>query len=377
MKKNKFGRFGSAEEWMRRRRKVSTVLVLSAFVMLILVVALLLAGGVVLLIQHLRGRELILDLRVAILMVVGISAVMGYGLTVLLGSTVLLKPVNRLVGAMEQLAGGNFDTRLDFKGTVFNNDNFREISDGFNKMAEELGNTEMLRSDFINNFSHEFKTPIVSIAGFCELLRSEDLTAEEREHYLSIISEESRRLASLATNVLNLTKIENQSILTDLREFNLSEQLRSAVLLLESKWATRGIVPIIEFDEIGIRANEQLLKEVWLNLIDNAIKFSPDCGEIGIFAEESDAEITVRITNSGREIPRDMIPKIFLKFYQADESHSTEGSGVGLAVVKKVVELHHGTVVAESENGITTFTVTLPRVAGRARQLPGGVRRGE
>ncbi|MBQ9758787.1 MAG: HAMP domain-containing histidine kinase, partial [Opitutales bacterium] len=244
---------------------------------------------------------------------------------------------------------------------------FRGVADGFNSMAEELGNTEVLRSDFINNFSHEFKTPIVSIAGFCELLRSEDLTDEEREHYLGIIGEESRRLASLATNILNLTKIENQSILTDIRQFNLSEQIRSAVLLLESKWATRGIVPVIEFDEISIRANEQLLKEVWLNLLDNAIKFSPNCAEIGIFAEEADGFIRVRITNSGKEIPKEAIPKIFAKFYQADESHSTAGSGVGLAVVIKVVELHRGRVEVESDNGLTAFTVTLPCRANQSR----------
>lgn len=351
---------GDKDEWLRRRRKLANVFVLSAFVMLILVVALIMAGGVVLLIQNLRGREVVFDLRITLLMVLGISAVMGYGLTVLLGSTVLLKPVNRLVGAMDSLAGGNFDTRLDFKGTVFNNDTFRGVADGFNSMAEELGNTEMLRSDFINNFSHEFKTPIVSIAGFCELLRSEDLTEEEREHYLRIIGEESRRLASLATNILNLTKIENQSILTDLREFNLSEQIRSAVLLLENKWATRGIVPAVEFDEISIRANEQLLKEVWLNLLDNAIKFSPDCAEIGIFAEEANGFVRVKITNSGKEIPKEALSKIFTKFYQADESHSTSGSGVGLAVVKKVVELHRGNVKVESGDGVTSFTVTLP-----------------
>lgn len=358
---------GDESEWLRRRRKLTSVFVLSAFVMLILVVALLMASGVVLLIQHLHGREIVFDLRITLLMVVGISAVMGYGFTILLGSTVLLKPVNRLVGAMDSLAGGNFDTRLDFKGTVFNNDTFRSIADGFNSMAEELGNTEMLRSDFINNFSHEFKTPIVSIAGFCELLRSEDLTDEEREHYLRIIGEESRRLASLATNILNLTKIENQSILTDVREFNLSEQIRSAVLVLESKWATRGIVPVIEFDEINIRANEQLLKEVWLNLLDNAIKFSPDCGEIGIFAEENNEYITVKITNGGKEIPKEVLSKIFLKFYQVDESHSTSGSGVGLAVVKKVVELHHGRIQVESNDGVTSFTVILPRSANRSR----------
>lgn len=355
------------EEWRRRNKsRISTVLVLSVFVMLILIVALVIASVVVLLVQNVKDEEVVLDLRFTLLMVLGISAFMGYGLAVLLGSTVLLKPINRLVSAMDSLASGNFDTRLDFKGTVFNNDSFRSIASGFNSMAEELGSTEMLRSDFINNFSHEFKTPIVSIAGFCDLLRSEDLSDEERDHYLSIIGQESRRLSSLATNILNLTKIENQNILTDISEFNLSEQIRSALLLLESKWGTRGIIPSLEFDEINIRANEQLLKEVWLNLLDNAIKFSPDGGEIAVAMTERFGRITVSITNSGDEIPADAREKIFRKFYQADESHSTEGSGVGLAVVKKVVELHHGSVRVSCLDGKTTFTVSLPNPGRRA-----------
>lgn len=355
-------RYVEDESWREKgRQMISTILVLSVFVMLILVVALLMAAGVVFLIQYLHGSEIDLNLRTTLLMLIGISAVMGYGFSVLLGNTVLLKPINMLVDAMDRVAEGKFDTRLDFKGTVFDNKSFKGIATGFNSMAEELGSTEMLRSDFVNNFSHEFKTPIVSIAGFCELLRSEDLTEEERAHYLRIISEESRRLSALATNILNLTKIENQSILTDISTFNLSEQIRSAVLLLESKWGRRGIVPVLDFDEIEIGANEQLLKEVWLNLIDNAIKFSPDCGEIEIKATATSNRVSVSVTNSGSEIPDEVREKIFLKFYQGDESHSAEGSGVGLAVVKKVVELHRGSVDVKSENGKTTFTVGLPR----------------
>ena len=349
------------EERTKRRPKLSVTLVFSAFVMAILVIALAMATGVVLLIQSLQGEEFTFNLSSALLMVLGISAVMGYGLAVLFGSTVLLKPINRLVDAMDGIADGNFETRLDLSGTLLSAETFRGIEVGFNRMAEELGHTEMLRSDFVNNFSHEFKTPIVSIAGFCDLLRSEDIGDEEKSHYLTIISEESRRLAALATNILNLTKIENQSILTDVTSFNLSEQIRSAVLVLESKWATRGIIPVLEFDEVKIRANEQLLKEVWINLIDNAIKFSPDCREVTVTIKEDGGRITVSISNEGKEIPENIKEKIFLKFYQADESHSAEGSGVGLAVVKKVVNLHGGAVSVESEGGRTVFSVTLPR----------------
>ena len=133
------------------------------------------------------------------------------------------------------------------------------------------------------------------------------------------------------------------------------------MLLLESKWGKRGIVPLLDFEEIEIGANEQLLKEVWLNLIDNAIKFSPDCGEIEIGITATSNRVTVSVTNYGSDIPAEVREKIFLKFYQGDESHSAEGSGVGLAVVKKVVELHRGSIDVKSENGKTTFTVGLPR----------------
>lgn len=352
------------DDWKKKgKRIISSIFVLSAFVMLILVVALLMAIGIVWLIRYLRAEAFEFNLVSTIVMLVGISAVMGYGFTMLLGSTMLVKPIDMLVSAMDDVAEGKFDTRLDFKGTVFNNETFRGIASGFNSMAEELGSTEVLRSDFVNNFSHEFKTPIVSIAGFCDLLRSEELTEEERDHYLDIIGRESRRLSALATNILSLTKIENQSILSDVSEFNLSEQIRSAVLLLESKWATRGIVPELDFDEITIRASEQLLKEVWLNLIDNAIKFSPDCGMLGIKAVATANRVTVSITNAGPDIPEGARERIFNKFYQVDESHSSAGSGVGLAVVKKVVELHRGSIDVKSEGGLTTFTIGLPRRA--------------
>ncbi|MBR2929906.1 MAG: HAMP domain-containing histidine kinase [Clostridia bacterium] len=361
MSKKEKNKLISEESWEKGKARLSTTFILSSFVLLILVIALIMASGIVLLIQHLQGEEVVIDIKLTLLMVIGISAIMGYGFSVLLGSTVLMKPINALVNGMNRLAGGDFSARLELKGIFKNIEIAKEITTSFNRMAEELGNTELLRSDFVNNFSHEFKTPIVSIAGFADLLKNEDLPEEDRRHYLSIITTESRRLASLATNILNLTKIENQTILTGVSEFNLSEQLRSVVLLLESKWAFKGVIPMLDIDEeIEISANEQLLKEVWLNLLDNAIKFSPECGEIGISIEQSISRITVHISNEGEPIPDDVKEKIFTKFYQADVSHSGEGSGVGLAVVKRVVELHRGAVSVRSADGRNVFSVSLP-----------------
>jgi signal transduction histidine kinase len=218
----------------------------------------------------------------------------------------------------------------------------------------------MLRGDFINNFSHEFKTPIVSIAGFAKLLKRGNLTEEQRIAYLTSIEEESLRLSYMATNVLNLTKIENQTILTDVTSFNLSEQVRSAVLLLEAKWSEKNIDLQLDFDEYTIEGNEELLKQVWINLMDNAVKFSPRCGSVLLDIVKEGFTVKVTVSNTGPEIPEEKRDRIFSKFYQADESHATAGNGIGLAIVKRVVDLHGGAVEVTCKDGMTSFTVTLP-----------------
>ena len=272
-----------------------------------------------------------------------------------------LRPFNRLINNMNRLAGGDYSARMRYGRLMKSNPAFRELTDSFNAMAEELENTQMLRSDFVNNFSHEFKTPIVSIAGFAKLLRRGNLTQEQKEEYLAIIEEESLRLAAMASNVMNLTKVENQTILTDLATYNLSEQIRSCVLLLEEKWSRKELDMDLEFPEYTIRADEEMLRQVWINLLDNAIKYSPNHGEIRVRISEKPETLTVAITNYGPDIPRDKLGRIWGKFYQVDESHGSEGNGIGLAVVKQVVQLHGGSASVTSGSGATTFTVQLPK----------------
>jgi len=271
-----------------------------------------------------------------------------------------LSPINELINSMNRLRAGDFKARLDYNGKLKNYPVLLEIKDSFNTMAQELENTEMLRSDFINNFSHEFKTPIVSIAGFAKLLRRGNLSEEQKAEYLAIIEEESLRLSAMATNVLTMSKIENQTILTDVSRYNLSEQIRSCVLLLEDAWTRKDISLELEFDEYYISANEELMKHVWINLLDNALKFSPHTGEIKIAIEQSGGWIKVDITNYGEEIAPDKIDKIWGKFYQADESHSGNGNGIGLAMVKTIVELHKGKASVKSDSDCTCFSVELP-----------------
>lgn len=271
-----------------------------------------------------------------------------------------LIPFNWLITQMNRLAAGDFKVTVHFDKPLNLIPVFAEVERSFNKMAEELENTEMLRLDFINNFSHEFKTPIVSIAGFAKLLQRGNLTDAERREYIDVIAEESMRLSAMATNVLNLTKVENQSILTGCSRFNLSEQVRSAVLLLEPKWSAKNLELDMEFPEVEIHANEELLKQVWINLVDNAVKFSPDFGPLKIRISEEPKTVTVSVANSGYISPEEQ-KRIWNKFYQADKSHSSMGNGVGLAIVRRIVELHSGTASVTSENGAVIFDITLPK----------------
>ena len=288
-----------------------------------------------------------------------VSLLVGAGLT-LAFSRIVMTPMRRIIVAMNRVASGNYHTRLRFPGIIANHPTFALLVMSFNKMTEELENTEILRGDFINNFSHEFKTPIVSIAGFAKLLKRDNLSEAQRSEYIDIIEEESMRLSTMATNVLNLSRIESQAILTDVTEFNLSEQVRSCVLLLEKKWTQKNIEWDLEFDEFMIHANEDMLKQVWINLLENAIKFCHPGGTVSVSVRRQADRLSVSIADTGEEIPPDQLTRIFQKFYQGDTSHAQEGNGVGLAVVQGIVSLHGGSVTAASGSGVTTFTVTLP-----------------
>ena len=347
------------------QHRVALTLLFTALVLAFMLVTLLIVGLAIYFLIQLEiltgpNHTVPSAARIIIIFVVA-NLVLGAGMTFFFGK-IPMKPVNKLINQMNRLAAGDYKARLDYGDFLSKHPTIVELTDSFNRMASELQSTEMLRSDFINNFSHEFKTPIVSITGFAKLLRKGNLPEEKKEEYLRIIETESLRLSQMATNVLNLTKVENQTILTDITEFNLSEQIRSCILVLSEKWEQKEIEYIIDFDEYNIRANEDLLKQVWINLLGNAVKFSPTGGMIEVKITEQEDTMTVSIMNTGSEIAPEHQKKIFNKFYQADESHSSEGNGIGLAIVKLITELHDGTVSVSSGNGSTTFTVVLPKI---------------
>ena len=269
---------------------------------------------------------------------------------------VILKNMDNVVKGMEELSKGKYKVRIpEVKAGIG-----KEIVDSFNILASELENTHVLRSDFINDYAHEFKTPIVSLLGFAKLLQKENLTDEQRKEYLSVIEEEAERLSAMSTNSLYLTRVDKQTILTDVVEFNLSEQIRNCVLLFEKKWTAKELELDLDFDEFIVSGNEEMLKQVWINLIDNAIKFSNKSGKIEIGINKKEKFIHVTVKNSGVEIGESEKEKIFNRFYRTEKTQGIEGTGVGLAIVKKIVDLHKGSVFVDSVNGYTTFEVILP-----------------
>lgn len=350
------------EDMLRKEREFRAGLswILSSVVFLTILVVIIISAIIIFLTgNHVPGLAGAKNPGIFYLVTAIFSILVGTGASFLIGVPIL-RPINRLINGMKHLAEGDYKVRVPedtFSGRF---PLYSDVFESFNRLARELEGTEMLRSDFINNFSHEFKTPIVSITGFASLLRQGDLSEEEKGEYLAIIETEARRLSDMSNNVLTMSRIEKQTILTDVTEFNLSEQLRSTILMLESKWDKKELDLDLIFEEHMVKGNEQLLRQVWLNLLDNAIKFTPEGGTVKVRVHNWKDRIEVKITNTGSEIPEDKQRRIFRKFYQADESHQTEGNGIGLAIVKYIVELHKGSVEVESANMVTTFSVNLP-----------------
>lgn len=326
------------------------ILLTTAAIMAILAMLALRSG---LLDRHMSRAGLLYPLGVLLLVSVVVGTVLSF-----VTSRVPLRPIRKIIAATNRLAEGDFSVRLDIASPP----EIRRLSDSFNRMAEELGGIEVLRSDFVNNFSHEFKTPIVSIKGFAEVLKDDGLPKEAREEYLDIIINESGRLASLATSVLNLSKVENQMILTDRAPFDLAEQIRRCILLFERRWEEMRVDLDVELEELWFCGDAELLSQIWINLMDNAIKYTPEGGRISIRLLERDGGIAVAISDSVRGISAEAEKHIFDKFYQEDTSHAAAGNGLGLTVAKRIAELHGGTIACESRPGSgTTFTVRLPK----------------
>ncbi len=271
----------------------------------------------------------------------------------------LLRPLRELIAATKTVAKGDFSVQLKSEDQI---GEMAELIDSFNLMTRELGGIEMFRSDFINTFSHEFKTPIVSIRGFAKQLKNENLTAEERQEYTDIIIAESERLTKLSANILMLSKLEHQTILSDQTEFSLAEQIRSDILLLEKQWSKKNLDIDPDLAEVMYYGNAEILSQLWVNLLSNAIKFTPDGGKIEIVLTQDSDHVKIVVRDNGVGMSAETLQHVFEKFYQGDRSHAAEGNGLGLSLVKRIVELCGGSISIESEEGNgTSVYVALPK----------------
>ena len=299
-----------------------------------------------------------------IVALVGMSYVLFVGLLVSLGTryimyTAFQKPVMEIGQAARKVAAGDFTVRVYSQRKDNKKDELEVLIDDFNKMVEELATIETLKSDFIANVSHEMKTPLAIIQSYASALRKEELPQDEKKEYIDTIVEASKKLSTLVTNILKLNKLENQEIIQT-ETYSLDEQLRCCMLALEEKFDEKNIEFEADLDEVAITSDESLMEIVWNNLLTNTIKFTPKDGSVKIELRKEGNQAIVKVRDSGCGMSNETCQRIFDRFFQGDTSHSEEGNGLGLALVKRVVDLVDGTITAESELGQgTTFTVIL------------------
>lgn len=272
-------------------------------------------------------------------------------------SKIFFDPIRELNEGMQKVADGDFAVRLETKSTSLE---IQEMVAGFNMMVKELGSTEILQTDFVSNVSHEFKTPINAIEGYTTLLQGCENLEPEQQEYVEKILFNTGRLSSLVSNILLLSKIENQSIQTQREAFSLDEQIRETIVALETAWAPKNIELDVELDGVTYNGNELMMRHVWMNLIGNAVKFSPADSTVSIRLENGKDKFVFTVCDEGEGLSEEAQKHLFDKFYQADTSHKSEGNGLGLALVKRILAIEGGNVEAENvTGGGCQFTVTL------------------
>lgn len=267
------------------------------------------------------------------------------------------KEIKILSEGIAHLAEGDFNYKIPLK----KKDSLARVYENFNKMCEELKSVQILRNDFINSYSHEFKTPIASINGFASLLLEKNLTPQEREEYLTIIIEETDRLSRLATNTILLSKLSSQQIVTDVEPYDLSEQIRQCSIILSKAWMEKKIDFDCELEEVTFAGNRELMQHLWLNIISNAIEHTNKGGRIAISLCQDKENVCVAVSDNGEGMDEQTIKHLFDPYFQGDASHSSQGLGLGLSIAKRIVELCRGEILVESKLGEgSRFTVNLP-----------------
>lgn len=290
------------------------------------------------------------------LVLLGICLLVGLVMTSLV-SKFFFDPIKKLRKAMDKVADGDYSVRLEEHSS---SQEIMEIYTGFNLMAHELSATEILQTDFVSNVSHEFKTPISAIEGYSALLQGSDNLDENQRQYVDKILLNTRRLSSLMGSILLLSKLEGQEIPTNQTDYRLDEQIRQSIVALEPAWTKKDIELDVELERANYVGNEAMMHHVWDNLISNAIKFSPEGGEIKLSLTNGPRSLVFSVSDQGPGLSDEAKKHIFDKFYQADSSHKQEGNGLGLSLVKRILSIEKGQITVENRpEGGCCFTVTL------------------
>lgn len=274
------------------------------------------------------------------------------------------KPTQKILQATERIASGDFDTKLYVTHEYSKYNQYDLIMDNLNKMTEELKKTEILKMDFISNVSHEIKTPLTVIQSYAALLKDDSLDAETRKKYSETLISASKRITNLITNILKLNKLENQEIQEKKERFNLTEALSESIIEFDNVIENKKLTLECDFDEITVLSVKSLLEIVWNNLISNAIKFTDEGGVISVTLKKKGSAAEITVTDSGIGMSKETGARIFEKFYQGDSSHSVQGNGLGLALVKRVIDILGGDISVKSELGNgSSFSVLLKDIA--------------
>lgn len=343
---------------MIRNRSFRIAVLFSALMFLILLLTMGLTGLITVLVSESNfidapPKELTLLLFAVISIIVG----------TILSHTVGKRPLNvirEIDDATKEVVKGNFTVRLNEDIVA---EELHSMAHNFNTMVRELSNTEILRKDFIENVSHEFQTPLSAIEGYAALLQNQSLTTQKRQEYAKRILVNARRLSDLSGNILLLSRLEHQELEIQKETYALDEQIREAILLFETKWTQKELCLEVDLSAIRYKGNKELLMQVWQNLIGNAVKFVAQKGEIRITLRIEKNDVIVTVADNGIGMSEAVQKRIYEKFYQADTSRTGIGNGLGLALAKRIVDLHDGTLtVASAEGKGTMFTVTLPLV---------------
>lgn len=340
----------------KNKRKFSSILGAIVFFITISIVVSVAVMVLEIVNKHTQNKTVIaIVMLVAIIILALVATIIDY----IRRKLTVDKPVNEILTATDKIASGDFTARLKITKDYAHYNELDFIKENLNKMASELEKTEVLLNDFISNVSHEIKTPLAIISNYATALQGE-VDGETRKKYAQTLASASQRLTSLVQNILKLNKLENQQLTPELTKFRLDESLAQTIISYEELIESKGIELNCDLQEVEITSCPEYLDIVWHNLLSNAIKFTGHGGKVGVYLKKENGRAIVSITDTGCGISKEVGERIFDKFYQGDTSHQKEGNGLGLTLVKKVIDVLGGQITVESQVGKgSTFTVAI------------------